>query len=161
MSPPRPKAQRSSNIPADLALPSHSFDQPDSHSAQDQQGHTPYFIYPHSTAAYDMSRAASSGPTSVPASGSRSQPYQLVSPGTPADPRAMSQVSPGFIFVMFPMFACFDLPSLFLFLFTVLGPSQNVSFLMFLLSSSFSFWSFGVGFWMAFRQRPHCTTKDH
>lgn len=50
-----------------------------------------------------MSRHASSG-----------QQYQLVSPGTPADPRAMSQVSPGFIFVMFPMFAiccwCFDFP---------------------------------------------------
>ncbi|KIV91076.1 hypothetical protein PV10_05659 [Exophiala mesophila] len=91
MSPPRPRAQRSSNNPADLALPSHSFDQPDSHSAQDQQGHTPSSIYPHSTTGYDMSRAASSGPTSVPASGSRSQPYQLVSPGTPADPRAMSQ----------------------------------------------------------------------
>ena len=34
-------------------------------------------------------------------SGTRSPQYQLVSPGTPADPRAMSQVSPGFIFVIF------------------------------------------------------------
>lgn len=50
-----------------------------------------------------MSRHASTGPASVPTS--RAQQYQLVSPGTPADPRAMSQVSPGFIFVIFSMFA--------------------------------------------------------
>lgn len=61
--------------------------------------------YPISVSPFDstMSRHASSGPTSVPTS--KSQQYQLVSPGTPADPRAMSQVSPGFIFVIFPMFA--------------------------------------------------------
>ena len=61
--------------------------------------------YPISVSPFDatMSRHASSGPTSVPTS--KSQQYQLVSPGTPSDPRAMSQVSPGFIFVMFPMFA--------------------------------------------------------
>jgi hypothetical protein len=61
--------------------------------------------YPISASPADstMSRHASSGPTSVPTS--RPQQYQLVSPGTPADPRAMSQVSPGFIFVIFPMFA--------------------------------------------------------
>jgi hypothetical protein len=31
------------------------------------------------------------------------QQFQFVSPGTNADPRAMSQVSPGFIFVIFPL----------------------------------------------------------
>ena len=40
--------------------------------------------------------------------------YQLVTPGQPADPRAMSQVSPGFIFVNFlclcAAFASFSLP---------------------------------------------------
>lgn len=56
--------------------------------------------YPHEQA---MSRYATPGPTTV--STSRPQQYQLVSPGTPADPRAMSQVSPGFIFVIFPLFA--------------------------------------------------------
>jgi hypothetical protein len=45
------------------------------------------------TRPHTMSRHASSQ--------GRSQQYQLVSPGTPADPRAMSQVSPGFIFVNF------------------------------------------------------------
>ena len=50
-----------------------------------------------------MSRYGGQGPTTVATS--RSQQYQLVSPGTPADPRTMSQVSPGFIFVIFPMFA--------------------------------------------------------
>lgn len=115
MSPSPHSEQRSSNSPAELALPAHSFDHLDPHSAKDPPGHGLSSIYPHSTPAYDMSRAASSGPTSVSASGSRSQPYQLVSPGTPADPRAMSQVSPGFIFVMFPMFACFALPSPLLF----------------------------------------------
>jgi hypothetical protein len=48
-----------------------------------------------------MSRYAGQGPTTV--STTRPQQYQLVSPGTPADPRTMSQVSPGFIFVIFPM----------------------------------------------------------
>ena len=47
----------------------------------------------HSTTSTSSSRHA-------PSSG-RGQSYQLVSPGTPTDPRAMSQVSPGFIFVIF------------------------------------------------------------
>jgi hypothetical protein len=61
-----------------------------------------------------MSRYAGQGPTTV--STTRPQQYQLVSPGTPADPRTMSQVSPGFIFVIFPMLrvACgFYFPSSF------------------------------------------------
>ena len=52
-------------------------------------GQSPYLT---ADMARHISQSSSSG---------RSGQYQLVSPGTPSDPRAMSQVSPGFIFVNF------------------------------------------------------------
>ena len=52
-------------------------------------GQSPYLT---ADMARHISQSSSSG---------RSPQYQLVSPGTPSDPRAMSQVSPGFIFVNF------------------------------------------------------------
>ena len=52
-------------------------------------GQSPYLT---ADMARHISQSSSSG---------RAGQYQLVSPGTPSDPRAMSQVSPGFIFVNF------------------------------------------------------------
>lgn len=52
--------------------------------------------------------------------------YQLVTPGQPADPRAMSQVSPGFIFVNFLCLRA-AFPSLFLPMSTLLQSLSLVS----------------------------------
>lgn len=101
-----------SNSPTGPATTLGPLDYPAEQSTSVHSRQAPSSTAYYSLAGHEMSRPASSGPTSIP--GSRSQPYQLVSPGTPADPRAMSQVSPGFIFVMFPMFACFVSPCLLL-----------------------------------------------
>ena len=63
----------------------------------------PTFEFTSAPPNYTMSRRSGHGQSS--GTTSRPQQYQLISPGTPADPRNMSQVSPGFIFVIFPMFA--------------------------------------------------------
>jgi len=59
----------------------------------------------------------------------RSQQYQLISPGTSNDPRAMSQVSPGFIFVNF-LSLCIDFCTL-----SFHQHSFDVAFMLFPMSS--------------------------
>lgn len=69
--------------------------------------------------------------------------YQLVSPGTPTDPRAMSQVSPGFIFVNFlclcDAFGCHALSQDFLVQF-----ASSFPFFLTLVVFLASFTSFGI-----------------
>lgn len=69
------------------------------------QREVPTFQITAASQDYTMSRHTGQGPST--ATTPRPQQYRLVSPGTPADPRNMTQVSPGFIFVIFPMFASF------------------------------------------------------
>ena len=91
---PSHSAARGSQTPSQPSLDTYS-QQSTSRSSSNQSPSSPFDDA--------MSRHAGSGPTTVATS--RPQQYQLVSPGTPVDPRTMSQVSPGFIFVIFPMFA--------------------------------------------------------
>jgi len=54
---------------------------------------------PHQSTQHRLTMGRHSSPSQ--SGPNRSQQYQLISPGTSNDPRAMSQVSPGFIFVNF------------------------------------------------------------
>jgi hypothetical protein len=98
-SPPSARGEPSRHI----SLPSHPAGRGSHPPSQASSSRTPQQRSPSISLDDAMSRHAGPGPTTVTTS--RPQQYQLVSPGTPADPRTMSQVSPGFIFVIFPMFA--------------------------------------------------------
>lgn len=99
-------ASRTSSTPFAPSLNAFSSSDPQEEKSTIRRPTTSFQV-PISTQGNTMSRQTSGN-------AGRSQHYQLVSPGTPADPRTMSQVSPGFVFVIFLCLRVLRCPVLFI-----------------------------------------------